>query len=50
MRIGLVLPFEREVPNGSAPWAIAAAERAEAMGLHLEPGGLRGWDFADYFA
>jgi alkanesulfonate monooxygenase SsuD/methylene tetrahydromethanopterin reductase-like flavin-dependent oxidoreductase (luciferase family) len=33
MRIGLVLPLEREASNGSPPWAIAAAERAEAMGL-----------------
>ena len=33
MRIGLVLPLEREASNESPPWAIAAAERAEAMGL-----------------
>jgi hypothetical protein len=33
MRIGLVLPLERKVSNGSPPWAIAVAERAEAMGL-----------------
>ena len=33
MRIGLVLPLEREASNGSPPWAIAVAERAEAMGL-----------------
>jgi alkanesulfonate monooxygenase SsuD/methylene tetrahydromethanopterin reductase-like flavin-dependent oxidoreductase (luciferase family) len=33
MRIGLVLPLERAAPNGSAPWAVAAAERAEAIGL-----------------
>jgi len=33
MRIGLVLPLEHEASDGSPPWAIAVAERAEAMGL-----------------
>lgn len=32
MRIGLVLPLEH-ASNGPPPWAIAVAERAEAIGL-----------------
>jgi hypothetical protein len=44
MRIGLVLPLEREEPIGSPPWAIAVGERAEAMRLDSV------WAYDHFFA